>query len=118
MTKGLSTHVLDLTHGIPAANLKIELWKLNQSGNEKEHVQTVLTNEQGRVETNLLSKFESGTYELLFYVGDYFKEKGIQLKEPLFLNQVPLRFGICKESGHYHVPLLISPWGYQTYRGS
>ncbi|ASS90880.1 hydroxyisourate hydrolase [Aeribacillus sp. FSL K6-2848] len=119
--KGLTTHILDLTHGTPAQNVKIELFSVtDQNETEKQLLKTAFTNENGRVDEPLITEQQltPGTYELLFYIGDYFKNKGLSLKEPLFLNHVVVRFGISDANAHYHVPLLISPWGYQVYRGS
>lgn len=115
---GLTTHVLDLTHGQPAKNVKIELYYL-QSG-ESTLLKSVATNEDGRLDSPLLLKNELkiGTYELIFHVGDYFRSKSIDIPSPAFLESVPVRFGIANLESHYHVPLLISPWGYQVYRGS
>jgi 5-hydroxyisourate hydrolase len=105
----LSTHVLDTARGCPAAGMKIELWSLDQSALLK----TVTTNADGRTDSPLLAgnEFASGSYELIFYVGDYFSER-------LFLDRVPVRFIISDAAAKYHVPLLVSPWSYSTYRGS
>ena len=109
---GLTTHVLDTSKGKPAINLKIELYKINNS--KKILIDTFLTNEDGRVDKPLLSaeNIEETTYELLFFAGDYLTNKN------LFLNQIPIRFNITEKTQHYHVPLLLSPFGYSTYRGS
>ncbi|MGG3571345.1 hydroxyisourate hydrolase [Bacillus gobiensis] len=114
----LTTHILDLTHGIPASRVKIELYSIEQSN--RSLLANSITNKDGRVDKPLLSeeKMVSGEYELLFYIGDYFKEKETPLPDPPFLNIVSVRFGIADSSSHYHVPLLVSPWGYQVYRGS
>jgi hydroxyisourate hydrolase len=105
----LTTHVLDTMRGIPAAGMKIELWSLDQSTLLK----TVETNSDGRTERALLAGDEltAGNFELVFYVGDYFGERR-------FLDRVPVRFIISDPSAKYHVPLLVSPWAYSTYRGS
>ena len=105
----LSTHVLDSARGCPAAGMKIELWSRDQSTLLK----TVTTNRDGRTDTPLLTgeAMTAGDYELIFYVGDYFGERG-------FLDQVPVRFTISDASAKYHVPLLVTPWAYSTYRGS
>lgn len=115
---GLTTHVLDLTHGQPAKNVKIELYYL-QSG-ESTLLKSVATNEDGRLDSPLIleNEMKIGTYELIFHVGDYFHSKSIDIPSPAFLETVPVRFGIANLESHYHVPLLISPWGYQVYRGS
>lgn len=117
MAGRLTTHVLDTASGKPAAGLKISLYRV--SGNSHRKVKDVVTNDDGRVEAPLLEgkTFATGTYELIFFAGDYLRAVGHELPEPAFLDQVPLRFGMAEET-HYHVPLLISPYGYSTYRGS
>jgi 5-hydroxyisourate hydrolase len=119
MTGYLSTHVLDTMHGTPATEVKIELWRLD-SKDRRTLLTTVYTNENGRTDGPLLAgeQFEVGTYELLFAIGEYFSEKGSRLSQPVFLDVVPVRFGIADAGEHYHVPLLVSPWAYSTYRGS
>lgn len=113
----LTTHVLDTALGIPAKGLKIELWSV---GNEPKHMSTHVTNDDGRVDGPILSgsTFETGTYELRFHAGDYLRTSGQDLPDPLFLDIVPIQFGIADAGAHYHVPLLVSPFGYSTYRGS
>lgn len=113
----LTTHVLDTASGRPAAGLKIELYRL--SGNSHRKIKTVSTNADGRCDAPLLegADFKPGQYELVFYAGDYLRADGMALPDPAFLDQVPIRFGMAEHS-HYHVPLLISPYGYSTYRGS
>ena len=105
----LTTHVLDTMRGRPAAGMKIELWSLDK----KALLKTVQTNNDGRTDGPLLEKssMAAGSYELTFFVGDYFGEKK-------FLDRVPVRFNISDASAKYHVPLLVSPWSYTTYRGS
>ena len=105
----LTTHVLDTRNGRPAAGMKIELWSVAP----RKLLQSVTTNADGRTEQPLLSPNESraGNFELVFFVGDYFGERA-------FLDQVPVRFSIADGSAKYHVPLLVSPWAYSTYRGS
>ena len=105
----LTTHVLDTMRGCPAAGMKIELWSLAQS----KLLKTVETNADGRTESPLLTGDEmiAGNFELIFYVGDYFGERK-------FLDRVPVRFVIADTAAKYHVPLLVSPWAYSTYRGS
>ena len=114
----LTTHVLDLMTGRPAAGLDIELWRLE--GAAAEHLQTARTNDDGRVDGPLLegAALTAGCYELRFMVGGYLKANGDALPEPLFLDIVPIRFGVADPDGHYHVPLLLSAFGYSTYRGS
>ncbi|OIJ13703.1 hydroxyisourate hydrolase [Anaerobacillus alkalilacustris] len=114
----LTTHVLDVSCGKPAANILIELWQL-YSTNTRTLIGTFTTNENGRVDKPLLEteNMKIGTYELVFHVGNYFKNNGRNQEELLFLGTVPIRFGVAAK-GHYHVPLLIAPGGYSTYRGS
>lgn len=116
---GLTTHVLDTALGKPAKGLRIELFSID--GEVRRHIKTVETNADGRVDGGpILSgeSFKAGTYELLFHAGDYLRAAGMVLPNPAFLDLVPIRFGIADTSAHYHVPLLISPYGYSTYRGS
>jgi 5-hydroxyisourate hydrolase len=110
----LTTHVLDTSAGRPAAGLRLVLSRLDGS-----IVLQAVTNADGRVDRPLMEgeAFARGNYELAFHVGDYFRDRGVALADPPFLDVVPVRFGIA-EDGHYHVPLLISPYGYSTYRGS
>jgi 5-hydroxyisourate hydrolase len=113
----LTTHVLDTAAGKPAAGLKIELWSLGAS---RHLLRTIATNNDGRGDGPLLQgkDFVTGTYELLFFAGDYLRKQGFKAAEPLFLDVIPIRFGIANAGQHYHVPLLLSPFGYSTYRGS
>ena len=113
----LTTHVLDTAAGRPAAGLSIDLYRL--SGNGRTHLKRVVTNDDGRCDAPLLAgaEFRTGEYELVFAVGDYLRRQGMTLPEPAFLDVVPIRFGMA-EPRHYHVPLLVSPYGYSTYRGS
>jgi 5-hydroxyisourate hydrolase len=109
----LSTHILDTSAGRPAAGVRIVLRRDNQT------LADTRTNADGRTDKPLLegAAFQVGAYELTFHVGDYFRAKGIALADPPFLDVVPLRFSIAEDT-HYHVPLLVSPFGYSTYRGS
>ncbi|HEY0605944.1 MAG TPA: hydroxyisourate hydrolase [Herpetosiphonaceae bacterium] len=118
MTGRLTTHVLDTAQGRPAANLLIELWRLESD--ERTLLKTTRTNADGRTDAPLLAGAEliAGVYELVFAVGDYFAEQPVSTTTPPFLDRVPVRFGIADAEGHYHVPLLASPWAYSTYRGS
>jgi 5-hydroxyisourate hydrolase len=118
MPAKLSTHVLDTAHGCPAAGMKIELWSLD--GEERTLVTTAKTNADGRTDTPLLASQEmkAGQYEIVFFVGDYFAGKSTTLPKTRFLDKVPVRFGIADAGAAYHVPLLVSPWAYSTYRGS
>lgn len=112
----LTTHVLDTGSGRPAAGLRVVLHRLDGGTGE---VARGVTNNDGRLDKPLLEgpAFRSGRYEILFHVGDYFRARGVALADPAFLDVVPVRFGIA-EDAHYHVPLLVSPYGYSTYRGS
>ncbi len=114
----LTTHVLDLTTGTPARGLALELWRLD--GATPAILKSATTNDDGRVDAPLLDGDEcaAGIYELRFMAGDYLKGKNGALPEPLFLDVVPIRFGIADTDRHYHVPLLLSAFGYSTYRGS
>lgn len=116
---GLTTHVLDTARGVPAQGLKIELYRL--SGDARDKVKTVSTNADGRVDGGPMlvgDAFREGEYELIFHAGDYLRMTGHSLPEPAFLDVIPIRFGIADTTAHYHVPLLLSPFGYSTYRGS
>jgi 5-hydroxyisourate hydrolase len=115
----LSTHVLDTAHGCPAKGVTIELHRM-QADNAWALVKTVATNADGRTNEPLLTgdAYKPGTYMLTFHAGDYFRGCGTKLAEPAFLDLIPIRFSIADPDGHYHVPLLVSPWAYSTYRGS
>jgi len=114
----LTTHVLDTAQGRPAAGIKIELWSIDPNSDRRELLNTIVTNSDGRTDQPLLTgdAFQAGFYELVFDVGAYFAP-GL-VKEIPFLDRIPIRFGIADSSNHYHVPLLVSPWSYSTYRGS
>jgi 5-hydroxyisourate hydrolase len=116
----LTTHVLDTAHGHPVSNITIELWRLDADGNRQALLKSLRTNTDGRTETPLLAGDEltTGVYELVFAVGEYFATQGAAITTPPFLDRVPVRFGIADTNAHYHVPLLVSPWAYSTYRGS
>jgi len=123
MTKGvqvgrLTTHVLDTAHGEPASGVAIELYRLA----DEQHERLVATraNADGRVDGPLLGGDEliAGSYELRFHCSDYFRGRGVDLPDPPFLDVVVVRVGIADPAAHYHVPLLVSPFGYTTYRGS
>ena len=115
----LTTHVLDTSNGLPAANLSLALWEIDRDGERRLLLET-RTNADGRVDAPLLegAAFRAGVYEIVFRVGAYFWGRGIDLPDPAFLDEIPLRFGVGDASGHLHVPLLVSPYGYATYRGS
>jgi len=114
----LSTHVLDNANGKPARGVAIELFAVD-GGNRRSVLRTV-TNADGRTDSPLMTgeAFRPGTYELVFEVGAYFKALGTPTADPPFLDSVPVRFTIAEPEGHYHVPLLVTPWSYSTYRGS
>jgi 5-hydroxyisourate hydrolase len=116
---GLSTHVLDTMHGSPAAGMDVALF--TTSGDNAMLVKQFVLNQDGRNPDGLLydnQSLKKGTYRLVFDVAGYFKARGVALPEPNFLNKVCLDFGVADTSQHYHVPLLVSPWSYSTYRGS
>jgi 5-hydroxyisourate hydrolase len=115
----LSTHVLDTAQGKPAAGLRVELYRLS-ANDTRELVLVATTNADGRTDAPLLSgeAIPTGIFELLFYAGAYFSGEGLNLPDPPFVGVVPIRFGLADPLGHYHVPLLVSPWSFSTYRGS
>ena len=118
MAGRLTTHVLDTAHGRPAAGLRVELFRIGDDGAVA--IVAAVTNGDGRCDDPLLTgdALAAGTYELLFHVGDYFRIQGVAAEAPAFLDAIPIRFGIAVPDQHYHVPLLVSPYGYSTYRGS
>lgn len=131
MSGRLTTHVLNLSRGTPASGMTLQLWKLTDGANRL--LSEAVTNRDGRLNAPLLEgeELESGSYELLFMVGDYFRSvasketlgdsKSSEISEselPFFLEQIPIRFNIGSSQEHYHVPLLVAPGGYSTYRGS
>ncbi|WP_287965285.1 MULTISPECIES: hydroxyisourate hydrolase [Diaphorobacter] len=115
---GLSTHVLDTMHGCPAAGMVVALYATQ--GDQATLVKRLVLNPDGRTDAPLFdnASLRTGTYRLTFDVGAYFKAKGVMLPAPSFLDRVSLDFGIAHADQHYHVPLLVSPWSYSTYRGS
>ncbi|KIN63186.1 5-hydroxyisourate hydrolase [Sulfitobacter noctilucicola] len=119
MTQGyLTTHVLDTARGCPAAGLPITLYRLE--GDDRILLAQMTTNADGRTDSPILPKdrFATGTYELLFDCTAYLDANAAPANAPRFLDQIPIRFGINDADAHYHVPLLLSPFGYSTYRGS
>ncbi|MER2555203.1 MAG: hydroxyisourate hydrolase [Thauera sp.] len=113
----LTTHVLDTAHGKPGIGIAVTV---NRLDGERREVARTVTNHDGRCDKPLLegAALEVGKYEIIFAAGDYFRTLGLNLPEPLFVDEVALRFGIANVDQHYHVPLLVSPWSYSTYRGS
>lgn len=113
----LTTHVLDTAKGCPAAGLRIELFRIE--GDTRVPLKTLTTNADGRTDEQILpgADFATGTYELVFHAGAYLDATGTPPEDPRFLDLIPIRFGMS-EATHYHVPLLLSPFGYSTYRGS
>jgi 5-hydroxyisourate hydrolase len=114
----LSTHVLDTSRGVAAAGLRVELHMVD--GTRRHPIIEATTNADGRTDAPLLSgdRLEPGVYELTFHAGDYFRRRGVSLTDPPFLDEVIVRVGIADAAGNYHVPLLLSPYGYSTYRGT
>jgi 5-hydroxyisourate hydrolase len=115
---GLSTHVLDTMHGCPAAGMAVALF--TTQGKSATLVRRFVLNADGRADGPLYDNqsLRMGTYRLVFDVAGYFRARGVQLPEPNFLDRVSLDFGVARTDEHYHVPLLVSPWSYSTYRGS
>jgi len=122
MSGYLTTHVLDTARGCPADGIEIVLYRITDTG--RETVTRAVTNADGRTDAPILPReaFVTGTYELVFYAGDYLRAgglvDGLAGDDPLFLDEIPIRFGMADAAAHYHVPLLLSPYGYATYRGS
>jgi 5-hydroxyisourate hydrolase len=120
MNGQLTTHVLDTAQGCPAAGMGIELYRIDQTTGKVQNLKTLKTNSDGRTDQPLFieDEFQVGCYEIIFAVGEYFHQSSLILPDPPFLDRVPIRFGIADINAHYHVPLLVSPWSYSTYRGS
>lgn len=121
MTQGagyLTTHVLDTARGVPAEGLRIDLFRIEGAG--RAHLHSTVTNADGRTDAPILpqGQFVPGIYELVFHAGAYLDATGAAPEAPRFLDVIPIRFGISDGESHYHVPLLLSPFGYSTYRGS
>lgn len=114
----LTTHVLDTARGLPAPGIVIALYRLTDGG--REEVARTVTNADGRTDAPILpaERFAPGRYELVFEAGTYLRASGQAGAEPLFLDEIPIRFGMRDPEAHYHVPLLLSPYGFSTYRGS
>ena len=114
----LSTHVLDLSRGGPAAGVRIDLYRIDSD--RRELVRTAVTNRDGRTAEPLLEadSLPRASFELVFHAGDYFRAQGVPLADPPFLDEVVIRFQLDPAGGSYHVPLLVAPYGYSTYRGS
>jgi 5-hydroxyisourate hydrolase len=119
MSGRLTTHVLDTAHGRPAAGMALSLYRAEDDGSFTE-IGSHVTNHDGRTGAAILDggNFTAGRYRLVFGAADYFRAQGIDLPEPPFLDHVTIDFGITDSAAHYHVPLLVSPYGYSTYRGS
>ena len=117
MTGYLTTHVLDTARGCPAEGLTVELYRID--GETRRLLTMLTTNADGRTDEQILpaERFETGVYELVFHAGAYLDASGTPAEDPRFLDLIPIRFGMS-EATHYHVPLLLSPFGYATYRGS
>ena len=117
MSGYLTTHVLDTARGCPAGGLKIELYRIEDG--RRDLLRSLTTNDDGRTDAQILpeAEFRTGTYELVFHAGAYLDATGAAPESPRFLDVIPIRFGMS-EPAHYHVPLLLSPFGYSTYRGS
>ncbi|MEI6893140.1 MAG: hydroxyisourate hydrolase [Colwellia sp.] len=114
----LSTHVLDTAKGIPAQGIKLEFFRVE--GSKQKLLKTLTTNNDGRTDELLLDEtnMEVGEYIIVFHVAKYFSNQVCEQNKPTFLNRIPINFGISDASANYHVPLLVSPWSYSTYRGS
>ena len=114
----LSTHVLDTAHGRPGAGVKVELYAIDSCG--RTLLKSAHTNADGRCDGPLLEgvQLRVGQYELVFHAGDYFAMQGVELPSPRFLDRIVIAFGIVDATQNYHVPLVVTPWSYSTYRGS
>lgn len=114
----LTTHALDIMHGRPAGGMRIDFSV--RDGDGYKLLRTLTTNAEGRTDQPFLDRgsMKADRYELLFHAGDYYRSLGVPLPVPTFFDRVPVRFAIAEPDEHYHVPLLVAPWGYSTYRGS
>lgn len=115
----LSTHVLDTAHGCPGSAIRLELYRIYGDGT-RELLKRAVTNLDGRTDSPLLegAAMQTGEFELQFHTAEYFEARGAELSNPPFLDIIPIRFAISDDETSYHVPLLVSPWSYSTYRGS
>ncbi|PLC49162.1 hydroxyisourate hydrolase [Pollutimonas subterranea] len=114
----LTTHVLDTLHGLPAQNVQISFFSVQ--GDRRKLLKQLFTNGDGRCDEPLLQDgaLQVGVYELVFHAGDYFAGMGIDVPQPRFVDKVAIRFGVAKPDENYHVPLVVTPWAWSTYRGS
>jgi 5-hydroxyisourate hydrolase len=114
----LTTHILDTANGAPAANVTIQIVKI--SGEKQVTLRTLKTNLEGRTDSPVLTgdQFIPGVYEMVFHIGDYFRGRATNPDPSIFFDSIPVRFTIASEDHHYHIPLLVTPWSYSTYRGS
>jgi len=114
----ISTHVLDTMHGVPAQGVRIDLYRI--SGADRKLLKQAVSGSNGRCDEPLLQgdAMLPGVYELIFHAGDYFEAKGVPVAEPRFVDQIALRFGVAKPAQTYHVPLMLTPWSWSTYRGN
>jgi 5-hydroxyisourate hydrolase len=120
MAGKLTTHVLDTAHGSPAAGVEISLYSIESPSDNRTLITQVYTDRDGRTDKPLLAdgELQIGEYELVFSIGSYFDKIEANLPKPAFLDRIPIRFQIADINAHYHIPLLVSPWSYSTYRGS
>ena len=113
----LTTHVLDTARGRPGAGMRVDLARVERDGSVR-HVKTMTTDANGRALMLPEGEMTAGTYQLTFHVADYHRAAGVPIATPPYLDQIPVRFSIADATTHYHVPLLVAPWSYTTYRGS
>ncbi|AFY92134.1 hydroxyisourate hydrolase [Chamaesiphon minutus] len=120
MAGKLTTHVLDTAHGCPAPGIEICLYSIESPADNRTLIKQVYTDRDGRTDKPLLAdgELQIGEYELVFSIGSYFEKIQSDLPNPAFLDRIPIRFQIANHEVHYHIPLLVSPWSYSTYRGS
>lgn len=113
----LTTHVLDTARGGPGAGMRVDLARIDDAGGAR-HLKTVTTDAQGRAQVLREGELTAGTYQLTFHVAEYHRAAGVPVATPPYLDVVPVRFSVADPDAHYHVPLLVAPWSYTTYRGS